>query len=169
MDEGKLNVSSWEWVARSFSLLGVSYEHGGIGGYWWYWGDYFYFFYFGLASVLRWISAHGRTMYKHRFPSRTSFFFFLNTAVTQWSNPHIATYFPYFHTAQKRKKNCFSREMGKYSKWIWGNRFAFIWCLKLYQAKAQAEHKVQHAGDRLKVNTWNTWLSGMCVVNIHSW
>lgn len=48
---------------------------------------------------------------------------------------------------------CFSREVEKYSKRIWADGFEFIWCLKLFQAKAQAGHKVQQAGDRLKGNT----------------
>lgn len=64
------------------------------------------------------------------------------------------------------KLTCFSSETEKYSKQIWGNWFAFRWCLKLFQAKAQAGCKVQHAGDRLKVNMW---LSGMYVVNIRGW
>lgn len=50
------------------------------------------------------------------------------------------------------KVACFSSEAENYSKQIWGNWFACSWCLKLFQAKAQAECKVQHAGDRPKVN-----------------
>lgn len=80
----------------------------------------------------------------------------------QSSDCNIFTVFSHW----PEKLTCFSSETEKYAKQIWDNGFAFRWRLKLFQAKAQTGHKVQHAGDRLEVNMW---LSGMYAVNIRGW